>query len=218
MKKSDSQIKSDVEAELRWSPEIDETDIATKVNQGVVALTGFVHTYHEKHRAEAIVKQIAGVTGVANDVEVRLGPTGALSDPEIARHAVEALNREPACPPEAIKPVVNNGHVTLEGEVAWQYQRERAVSAVARLNGVTGVTNSICITPTVSTTDIKHKIEAAFRRSATIDASHVVVDASGSEVILRGEVRSWTERDQAQASAWAAPGVTNVKNELSIRT
>ena len=218
MKKPDSQIKSDVEAELRWSPEINETDIAIKVNKGVVALTGFVHSYYEKYRAEAIVKQVAGVTGLANDIEVRLGPTQALSDPEIARQAVDALARESACPPDAIKPVVSKGHVTLEGNVSWQYQRERAVIAVAKINGVTGVTNSIRLTPTVFTTDIKHRIEDAFRRSATIDASHVVVDASGSEVILRGEVRSWAERDQAQASAWSAPGVTNVKNELSIRT
>jgi len=218
MSKPDSEIKSDVAAELRWCPEIDETDIAIKVNQGVVALTGFVRTYYEKYRAEAIVKQVAGVAGVANDIEVQLAPTRGLTDPEIAREAVEALNRESAWAPEAIRPVVKQGHVTLEGSVAWQYQRERAVNAVAKLKGVTGVTNSVRVAPTVSTADIKHKIEDAFRRSATVDASHVVVDANGSEVILRGEVRSWAERDQAQASAWAAPGVTSVKNELSVRT
>jgi osmotically-inducible protein OsmY len=215
--KSDSEIKTDVDAELRWSPEIDETDIATKVKTGVVTLAGFVHTYHEKHRAEAIVKQVAGVTGVANDIEVRLG-AGSATDPEIARQAVEALKRASAWGPDAIRPVVKKGHVTLEGTVAWQYQRERAVNAVARINGVTGVTNDILLRPTVSTSDIKHKIEDAFRRNAVIDASLVKVDANGSEVILRGEVRSWAEHDQAQASAWSAPGVTHVKNELSIRT
>jgi osmotically-inducible protein OsmY len=218
MSKPDAEIKSDVEAELRWSPEIDETDIAIKVNKGVVALTGFVRTYYEKYRAETIVKQVAGVAGVANDIAVQLVPGRDHTDPEIAREAVEALTRESTWAPGAIKPVVKQGHVTLEGSVAWQYQRERAVHAIAKLKGVTGVTNSIRVAPTVSTSDIKHKIEDAFRRSATVDASHVVVDANGSEVILRGEVRSWAERDQAQASAWSAPGVTAVKNELSIRT
>lgn len=218
MKKADLMIKTDVEDELRWSPEIDETDIAAKVNKGVVTLTGFVRTYYERYRAEAIVKQVAGVTGVANDIVVRLGTGCGLSDPEIARQAVEALQRQSTWAPDAVKPVVHQGHITLEGSVMWQYQRERAASAVANINGVTGVTNSIRITPTVSTSDIKQKIEDAFRRSAVIDASHVIVDANGSEVILRGEVRSWSERDQAQASAWSAPGVTNVKNELSIRT
>jgi osmotically-inducible protein OsmY len=215
--KPDAEIKTDVDAELRWSPEIDETDIATKVKKGVVTLSGFVHTYHEKYRAEAIVKQVAGVAGVANDIEVRLG-AGSATDPEIAREAVETLKRESSWGPDAIRPVVKKGHVTLEGTVTWQYQRERAVNAVAKINGVTGVTNDIRLRPTVSTSDIKHKIEDAFRRNAVIDASLVKVDANGSEVILRGEVRSWAEHDQAQASAWSAPGVTNVKNELSIRT
>lgn len=215
--KSDSEINTDVDAELRWSPEIDETDIATKVKKGVVTLAGFVHTYHEKHRAQEIVKQVAGVTGIANDIEVRLG-AGTLTDPEIAREAVETLKRESSWEAGAIRPVVKKGHVTLEGTVAWQYQRERAASAVAKINGVTGVTNDIRLRPRVSTSDIKHEIEDAFRRNAVIDASLVKVDASGSEVILRGEVRSWAEHDQAQASAWSAPGVTHVKNELSIRT
>jgi osmotically-inducible protein OsmY len=216
--KSDSEIKTDVEAELRWSPEIDETDIATKVNKAVVTLTGFVHTYYEKQRAEAIVKQVAGVQGVANDIEVRLGLHGNPTDPEIAREAVETLKRESTWGPDAIKPVVNKGHITLEGTVTWQHQRERAVNAVAKIIGVTRVTNAIRLTPTVSTADIKHKIVEAFRRSATVDATHVIVDANGSEVILRGDVRSWSERDQAQATAWSAPGVTHVKNELAVRS
>jgi osmotically-inducible protein OsmY len=215
--KSDAEIKRDVDAELRWSPQIDETDIATKVKQGVVTLSGFVHAYHEKYRAEAITKQVAGVSGVANDIEVRLS-TGGPSDPEIAREAVETLQRESSWGPDAIRPVVKKGHVTLEGTVAWQYQRERALSAVAKIKSVTGVTNDIRLQPTVSTSDIKRKIEDAFQRNAVIDASLVRVEANGSEVILRGEVRSWAEHDQAQASAWSAPGVTNVKNELSIRT
>jgi osmotically-inducible protein OsmY len=213
--KSDSEIKADVDAELRWSPEIDETDIATKVKKGVVTLTGFVHTYYEKNRAEAVVKLVGGVTGVANDIEVRLG-AGSQTDPEIARETVEALKRLASWGAD-ITPTVTKGHVKLEGTLAWHYQRERAVNAVAKIKGVTGVTNDIRITPTVSTTDIKHKIEDAFRRSAALDASRVTVDANGSEVILRGEVHSWFEHDQAQATAWSAPGVTNVKNEISIR-
>jgi osmotically-inducible protein OsmY len=216
--KPDIDIKRDVDAELRWNPEIDDTDIATKVNKGVVTLTGFVHTFLEKYRAEMTVKGVMGVTGVANDITVRLDKDVALTDPEIAREAVETLNRESAFGSNGIKPLVHGGHVTLEGTVAWQYQRERALQAVARIKGVTGVTNSIHIKPTVATSDIKRKIEDAFRRNAVVDASHVSVDTNGSEVILRGEVRSWSERDQAQASAWSAPGVTHVKNEISIRT
>lgn len=216
--KSDADIKRDVEAELQWNPEIDQTDIAIKVNAGVVALSGFVHTFYEKHLAERAVKRISGVKAVANDIEVRLIHAASLTDPEIAREALASLQRELGSAADTITPAVEHGYVTLEGSVAWHYQRERAASTVARIKGVKAVTNTLQVLPTIATDDIKQKIEAAFRRSAEIDASHVSVAATGSEVVLRGEVRSWAERDQAQATAWSAPGVTQVRNEISIRT
>jgi osmotically-inducible protein OsmY len=216
--KSDAEIKKDVEAELRWGPDIKETDIATKVNGGVVTLTGFVGTYFEKHRAEVIAKRVAGVTALANDIAVRLPKDHGTTDPEIARQAVEALKWELPLEWDSIKPVVSQGQVTLEGSVAWQYQRERAVNAIVKIKGVTAVNNAIRIIPSVAPGDIKHKIQEAFRRSAEVDASNVSIDTHGSEVTLRGEVRSWSERDQAQMTAWSAPGVTNVKNEISVRT
>jgi osmotically-inducible protein OsmY len=216
--KSDPEIKKDVEAELRWSADINETDIATKVNGGVVTLTGFVGTYVEKCRAEATAKRVAGVTAVANDIEVRLPKGHGATDPEIARQAVEVLKRELPLEWDSIKPLVRQGQITLEGSVTWQYQRERAVNAVTKLKGVTAVNNAIRVTPTVAPDEIKHKIEEAFRRSAEVDASNVSIETHGSEITLRGEVRSWAERDQAQMTAWSAPGVTNVKNEISVRT
>ena len=114
-------------------------------------------------------------------------------------------------------PAVHKGMVTLEGAVDWQYQREQAAAAVAKIKGVIGVVNSLRIKPGVTPSDIKRRIEDAFRRSAAVDASQITVDANGSEVILRGEVRSWSERDEAQAAAWSAPGVTHVRNQLSIK-
>jgi osmotically-inducible protein OsmY len=216
--KSNSEIKNDVDAELRWNPDINETDIATKVNDGVVTLTGFVGSYFEKYRAEAIAKRIVGVTAVANDIEVRLPKGQGATDPEIAREAVEMLKRVLPLEWDSIRPLVRHGQITLEGSVAWQYQRERAVNAMVKIQGVTAVSNAIRITPIVAPQDIKHKIQEAFRRNAEVDARNVSIDTHGSEVTLRGEVRSWSERDQAQMSAWSAPGVTNVKNEISIRT
>jgi len=213
--KSDSE--ADVDAELAWSPEIDATDIATKVTGGVVTLTGFVHTYYEKGRAEAGVKQVAGVTGVANDIEVRLGIASIPTDPEIAREAVDTLRRECPWAVDAVRPAVHKGLVTLEGSVQWQYQREKVASAIAKIKGVTGVFNALNVQPAVLPGDIKHRIEDAFRRSAAVDASRISVEANGSEVILRGEVSSWSERDEAQATAWSAPGVTHVRNTLSIK-
>jgi osmotically-inducible protein OsmY len=216
--KSDSEIKRDVEAELRWDPEIDPTDIAVKVNDAVVTLTGFARSFPEKYRAEATAKRVMGVTGIANDIEVRLPSEDASTDPQLARAAVAALQAALPLSWQEIKPLVHEGHVALEGTVEWHYQREKAEHAVRDLRGVRSVRNSIRVRPRVAASQIKHKIEEAFRRNAEVDARHITVDAQGSEVTLRGEVRSWAERDQAQRTAWSAPGVMQVRNELEVRT
>ncbi len=219
--KTDSDIKQDVEAELKWTPEIDATDIAVKVVQRIVTLTGFVHSYPEKSKAEAAVKRVAGVTGVANDIEVRLPARNTAPDPEIAREISAALQRALPATWENIRALVHQGHVTLEGSVEWHYQREIADDAARAVRGVISLGNSIRIQPQakspVRPAEIKHKIEAAFQRQARIDARHVSVQASGAEVILRGEVGSWAERDQAERTAWSAPGVTQVRNEIAVR-
>jgi osmotically-inducible protein OsmY len=212
----DSDIKRDVEDELRFDPDIDATDIAVAVSKGVVTLSGFVRSYSQKAQAERDTKRIAGVVGVANDIEVRLPVIDERPDPEIARDAVNALKSELPYSSENIKVIVKNGWLTLEGNVEWNYSRERAESAVKRARGVKGVTNSIVVKPKVAPHEIRRKIEDAFRRSAEIDASRVTVEANGSEVVLRGTVRAWAERQEAERAAWAAPGVTKVDNRITI--
>jgi osmotically-inducible protein OsmY len=215
--RSDIDIKTDVEAELRWSPDVDDTDIAVKVNGGEVTLSGFVDNYLSKYEVEIATRRIKGVTAVANDISVK-PLSGAPTDPEVARAAVEALKTELPIAWEQIKPVVKEGRVCLEGAVEWHYQREIAERAIRSLTGVVSVRNSIKIRPSLGPNNIKQRIEESFRRLAQVDADRIVVDTSGSEVVLRGEVRSWAERDQAQRSAWSAPGITNVKNELTVRS
>jgi osmotically-inducible protein OsmY len=214
--RSDSDIKKDVEDELKWDPDIDATDVAVSVKNGTVTLTGFMRSYAQKLSAEKDAKRVAGVVAVANDIEVRLLGISQRPDPEIARDAVAAIQMELPYSAQHIKAIVKNGWVTLEGEVEWNYQRERAEKAVQRLRGVTGVSNLISLKPRVTPTEIKRKIEEAFRRNAEIDADNITVEASGGKVILRGTVRSWSERTAADRAAWAAPGVTQVENRVVV--
>lgn len=215
--RSDTDIKRDVEEELRADPEIDATDLAVAVKEGVVTLTGFVHHYNEKFQAEKAAKRVNGVKGVANDIEVRLPGADETPDPEIAREAVAAIRHHLPTAWEHIKVSVAAGKITLEGTVEWQYQRETAEHAVRRLKGVTGVKNQIRVVPTAAPEEIKKRIEDAFRRSAEVDAAHVTVVAHGGEVVLRGTVRSWAEREEAERAAWAVPGVATVDNQIVVR-
>ena len=214
--RSDSDIKRDVEAELQSDPSIDATDIAVAVKNGVVTLSGFVPKFMDKLEAEAAAKRVAGVVGLANDLEVRLPLSDKRPDPEIARDAVAAVKTQLPFSWQQIKVIVDKGWVTLEGQVEWNYQRVDAERAVRRVKGVTGVINTILLKPRVEPSEIKRKIEEAFRRSAEIDASRITVETNGGEVVLRGTVRSWAERQEAERAAWKAPGVTRVVNQIAI--
>ena len=214
--KTDSEIERDVKAELGWNPDLKSTDIAISVKDGVVTLAGFVPRYIDKYEAEKAAKRVAGVLAVANDIEIRLPAVDERPDPEIAREVVTALKNQLPISHERIKAVVRNGWVTLEGDVERQYQRQTAERAVRHLKGVKGIINDIKTKPRVEPSDIKQKIQEAFRRSAEVDANQITVETSGGEVILKGKVRSWVERDEAERVAWRAPGVTKVDDRIVV--
>jgi osmotically-inducible protein OsmY len=199
--RSEFDIRPDVEDELRWDPDLDPTDIAVTVSSGVVTLAGFVRSYTEKYEAEAAAKRVAGVVDVVDDLEVRLPGIDERPDPEIARDAIARIKSELPFSWEKIRVVVKNGWLTLEGEVEWNYQQQRAEEAVRRVRGIKGVTNLIEVKPRVAPVEIRRKIEEAFRRTAELDASRITVETNGNEVILRGTVRSWAERQEAERAA-----------------
>jgi osmotically-inducible protein OsmY len=211
----DSEIKKDVEQELRWDPDISADDIAVTVKGGVVTLAGFVRSYSQKWQAERDAKRVQGVSAVANDLEVRLPVIDQRPDPEIARDAVAALKLPLPYSADFIKVIVSNGWITLEGEVEWHFQKERAEEAVRRVRGVKGVVNSILIKPRVSPADVKRRIEEALKRSAEVDASRISVETNGA-IVLKGTVRSWAEREEAERAVWSAPGVTKVENRIAV--
>jgi osmotically-inducible protein OsmY len=214
--KSDEEIERDVREELKWEPDLDATDIATSVKDGVVTLAGFTKSYTDRLEAEIAAKRVAGVLAVVNDIEVRLPAIDQRPDPDIARDAVAALKQELPISHDKIKVVVKDGWITLEGAVDWQYQKSAAENSMRKVRGVKGVTNVITVKPKVEPSELKRKIQEAFKRNAEVDANRIEVETSGSEVILKGTVRSWIEREEAERVAWSAPGITHVEDRIVV--
>jgi osmotically-inducible protein OsmY len=213
---TNSELKQHVQNALDWEPSVDQRDIGVSVDEGVVTLRGNVGSYAEKATAERVALRVYGVKAVADDLEVRLASRHERTDTDIAQAAVAALKWNTVVPPDRVTVAVTKGWVTLKGTLEWQYQKDAAARAVRDLAGVRGATNEIVVKPKVSSTDVQSKIEAAFKRSAEIDARRVRVAAQDGKVTLTGNVHSWAERQEAEGAAWAAPGVTQVVDRLTV--
>ncbi len=210
----DIEIRQDVEFELKTDPAVDETDIAVKVTNGEVTLTGYVHDFFQKYAAENAVKRVTYVTAIANDIELR--PKEVVSDPEIARAAVVALKRDVPLCWEQIRPLVHQGSVTLEGVVDWSNERELAEQAIRGLKGVVCIVNKITLAAPAQCAQ-PHEVKRLIDESLHREESDITVQTFGGEVTLKGWVRNWAERRQAEETALSAPGVHRVRNELAVR-
>jgi len=211
---TDTDLRDRVERQLDWEPQFTSTDIGVLADNGVVTLTGFVNTYAEKLAAERATLRTYGVSAVANDIQVK--PLSMKTDADIASAALDALQARVDVPDEKIKLAVKDGWITLEGNVDWYYQKNAAELAVKYLSGVKGVSDNIKVQPQVSTIEVKDKIEEALRRNAEVDARRISVQTDVGKVTLRGNVRSWFEKEEAETAAWAAPGVTEVSNQIAV--
>jgi len=214
--KTDAQIQKDVMDELKWVPLLKSSEIGVAVKDGVVTLSGIVDTYSKKMAAEKAAANVSGVKAVALDVIVGVSPYYKRTDTEIAEAVLKALNQHTSIPDEKLKIKVEDGIVTLEGEVEWEYQRAAAKNAIQNFAGVTHIWNFIKLKPRISATDIEQKIKAALERSARIDANRISVQTSGSCVTLTGTVTSLAEKEDAGLAASAAAGVTTVYNNLEV--
>jgi osmotically-inducible protein OsmY len=214
--KTDDEIRDDVISELRWDPQISTPEaIGVAVTDGAVALTGHVPTYAEKLAAERAARRVYGVKAVANDLTVQLAGTPR-DDADIARAIAHILEWNVQIPAGQVQATVENGWVTLEGHVDHDFQRREIERMVRHVRGVTGVTNVVTFTPSVTPERVAEQIEEAFKREAEVDARHIRVEVADHTARLFGHVHSLTEASTASAAAAAAPGVAKVENHLVV--
>lgn len=202
--------------ELAFDPMVEAAHIGVSARDGTITLTGHAKSYAEKFAAERAARRVRGVKAVAQEIDVRLPSDKKTADDEIAARAVKILEWDVVIPPNSIAVKVENGVLTLAGDVDWAYQRAEAEQDVRRLSGVQLVLNQIRIRPQAQPDDIRAKITAAFERTAEHDAHTITVDVRGGTVILGGKVQNWLERDEALRAAWSVPGVNKVEDHILI--
>lgn len=212
---SDEEIQKNVLEQLKWDSRVKPTEIGVTVKDGVVTLVGTVDSYVKKWSADDVALRVAGVKGVANELQVKLPSSSERTDDEIARAATSILELS-ADVPDTIKVLVESGWVSLQGEVEYQHQKEAAERKVRDLVGVKGVVNQLVVKPKAKPEDVKHRIEEALVRSAETDASNIEVEVLDGRVVLKGRVHSWFEKEEARREAWMAPGVREVDDRLVI--
>ncbi len=215
-KSHDSALQQAVLAELAWEPSIVAAHIGVAARDGVVTLSGHVDSFVQKHAAEDAARRVNGVRGVAEELDVRLAFDMCRGDDDIAAAAMNRLAWDAALPRNAIRAKVEQGWVVLTGQVPWNFQKQAAAAAVRQLAGVVGISNDIAISPGVNAGNISDDITHALHRSWFFDPQTVMVSAEGGQVRLSGTVTSWHDRKVAAETAWAAPGATDVQNDIVV--
>jgi len=216
MKKSNEQLQKDVQDAINWEPSLNAAEIGVSANDGVVTLTGTVPSYSQKSEAEHAAENVAGVRAVVEKIEIRSPNSRNRTDDEIAAAIVDTFKWDMEVPASKVKVKVENGWVTLEGELHWNYQRVAAEEDVKFLDGVIGVTNNIRIRSEIRNEIKREDIEDALQRSVAIDPEDITVVVSGTKVILTGTVGTVYQKKEAERIAWNAPGVWAVDNQLAV--
>ena len=216
---TDVNLQRDVLDELDWDPCVDVSQVGVIAKEGVVTLTGHVTEYAAKHAAEVAAKRVHGVRAVANEIDVRPRDANVVDDEEIAQAALHALKWDSRVPDDHLQVSVEDGWVTVEGAVQRQHQLQAVEWILHHLAGIRGLTNAVTVVAAQAATganQLQDQIEAALRRSATVNSKRIAVTSEGAHVTLTGDVHSHAELDEAARIAWSARGVVSVRNCLTI--
>ena len=213
---NDDCLKQEVLAELAWDPSVTATDLGVTAKDGIVTLTGYVGSFAQKHAAEAASRRVKGVKAIAGEIAVDLPFDHRRTDEDIAAAVVNRLDWDAAILPDTVIAQVQDGWVSLNGAVDWNFQKDAAELDVRSLLGVVGLSNQITIKPRANARDVAKGIEGALGRSWFFDPKRVGVDVEGARVRLTGSVHTEHERRLAAVTAWGSPGVAIVENDLAI--
>jgi osmotically-inducible protein OsmY len=214
--KSNQELQTDVQNAIKWEPLLHAAEIGVAVKDGIVSLTGEVNSYTKKMEAENAAKRVIGVKALVEGIKVKFPSAWSKTNVEIADEVLSALNSNSSIPKDKVKVKVEDGWITLEGELPWHYQKEIAKNAVNYLTGVKGVTNNIKVKSEVHDAIEKKDVEDALKRSWSVDDSGIKVSVSGTTVTLTGTVDSWYQKEEAGRIAWNTPGIWHVNNELVV--
>lgn len=212
--KKDFEIQKNVMEELSWTPLLNANEIGVAVKNGIVTLSGIVDSYPKKIKAERVTRNVAGVRGIAEDIIVKVKASDKKTDSEIAQAVLHELEWHSNLDPQKIKVFVEDGIVTLEGTVNWDFQRKSASKAIWNIKGVSGIINNIRVVDVAPPADLEHKIKSAFHRHAHLDSNNINVAVRGHKVTLTGKVCSVAEKLDAEKAVWSSPGVTEIENLL----
>ncbi|MET3107028.1 osmotically-inducible protein OsmY [Oxalobacteraceae bacterium GrIS 1.18] len=212
----DIDLQEKVMDALVWDPCVDATHVGVNAKGGIVTLSGYVASYFEKKKCERIAKNVAKVKAVVDELDLKLAGSALRADLDIAESAINLLKLNVLVPPNTVQLTVANAWVTLDGTVEWKFQRDAAEAALRTMVGIRGITNAIHVKPAARVGELKSKIQSALVRNAQIDARNITIGLAGDVVTLNGHVRSWVEKEQAEAATWSAPGITQVHNNIVV--
>jgi osmotically-inducible protein OsmY len=212
---NNTELQQAVRDEFAFDPSLAETEITVSAADGAISLTGSVPSYAQKHFAAKAAQRVAGVRKVMDKIEVKLPTAAKVTDADLTTRAHQSLLWSAQVPAE-VKVKVQDGAITLMGEVPFRYQKVAAERTLGRLQGVRNIINQISLKPSSAPPQgAEANITKALKRLA-VNGEGITVSDDHGKITLNGTVPNTYQRELAEHVAWSQPGVVDVRGNLSI--